>query len=201
MKRSITRWITTLSTAAALGTDDLRAVTPDARAKTHFLIVDCVGVSDHPLSDERIVAPQQRAKRQPLHVEGVAQSAVVRAPAEADHGAAERKRGHDGQQDQRNPSGSQEAPDRDHGRNREQQRKEPEAERLPDGGIKHADDDVPGGSVMNESSEQRVPREKSGIAPSPCERQVGEVVDGWEGPVGPYGPDGDDGRQEHERSR
>ena len=36
-----------------ISTDDLRAVTPDARAKTHFLIVDCVGVSDHPLSDTR----------------------------------------------------------------------------------------------------------------------------------------------------
>src|SRR4029079_7058213 len=31
-------------------TEHLRPVTPDARAKTHFLIVDCVGVSDHPLS-------------------------------------------------------------------------------------------------------------------------------------------------------
>jgi type I restriction enzyme, R subunit len=36
-----------------INADDLRAVTPDARAKTHFLIVDCVGVSDHPLSDTR----------------------------------------------------------------------------------------------------------------------------------------------------
>lgn len=36
-----------------ISTDELRAVTPDARAKTHFLIIDCVGVSDHPLSDTR----------------------------------------------------------------------------------------------------------------------------------------------------
>jgi type I restriction enzyme R subunit len=33
--------------------DELRAVTPDARAKTHFLIVDCVGVSEQKLSDTR----------------------------------------------------------------------------------------------------------------------------------------------------
>ncbi len=33
--------------------DELRAVTPDARAKTHFLIVDCVGVSEQQLSDTR----------------------------------------------------------------------------------------------------------------------------------------------------
>lgn len=33
--------------------DDLRAVTPDATAKTHFLIVDCVGVSEQKLSDTR----------------------------------------------------------------------------------------------------------------------------------------------------
>ena len=30
---------------------ELQAVTPDARAKTHFVIVDCVGVSDVPLAD------------------------------------------------------------------------------------------------------------------------------------------------------
>jgi type I restriction enzyme R subunit len=36
-----------------ISADDLRAVTPDARAKTHFLIIDCVGVSEHPLSDTR----------------------------------------------------------------------------------------------------------------------------------------------------
>jgi type I restriction enzyme R subunit len=33
--------------------DELRAVTPDARAKTHFLIVDCVGVCEQKLSDTR----------------------------------------------------------------------------------------------------------------------------------------------------
>ena len=30
---------------------ELQAVTPDARAKTHFVIVDCVGVSDVRLAD------------------------------------------------------------------------------------------------------------------------------------------------------
>jgi type I restriction enzyme R subunit len=33
--------------------DELRAVTPDARSKTHFLIVDCVGVTEEALSDTR----------------------------------------------------------------------------------------------------------------------------------------------------
>jgi type I restriction enzyme R subunit len=33
--------------------DELRAVTPDAKAKTHFLIVDCVGVTEKPLSDTK----------------------------------------------------------------------------------------------------------------------------------------------------
>src|SRR4029434_8032943 len=33
--------------------DELRAVTPDAKAKTHFLIIDCVGVTEHPLSDTK----------------------------------------------------------------------------------------------------------------------------------------------------
>lgn len=33
--------------------DELRAVTPDARAKTHFLIVDCVGVTEKTLSDTK----------------------------------------------------------------------------------------------------------------------------------------------------
>jgi len=33
--------------------DEFRAVTPDAKAKTHFLIVDCVGVSEQKLSDTR----------------------------------------------------------------------------------------------------------------------------------------------------
>ncbi len=36
-----------------IGTDDLRAVTPDAAAKTRFVIVDCVGVCEEPLSDTR----------------------------------------------------------------------------------------------------------------------------------------------------
>lgn len=36
-----------------INADELRAVTPDARAKTHFLIVDCVGVTEHTLSDTR----------------------------------------------------------------------------------------------------------------------------------------------------
>src|SRR5205085_146101 len=33
--------------------DELRAVTPDASAKTHFLIVDCVGVTEKTLSDTK----------------------------------------------------------------------------------------------------------------------------------------------------
>ncbi|MEP7310501.1 MAG: hypothetical protein ABJA98_33775 [Acidobacteriota bacterium] len=33
--------------------DELKAVTPDARAKTHFLIVDCVRVTEHKLADTR----------------------------------------------------------------------------------------------------------------------------------------------------
>jgi len=33
--------------------DELRAVTPDAKAKTHFLVVDCVGVTEKTLSDTR----------------------------------------------------------------------------------------------------------------------------------------------------
>jgi type I restriction enzyme, R subunit len=36
-----------------ISNDDLRAVTPDATAKTHFLIVDCVGVSEQKLSDTK----------------------------------------------------------------------------------------------------------------------------------------------------
>ena len=36
-----------------INADELRAVTPDARAKTHFLIVDCVGVCEQKLSDTR----------------------------------------------------------------------------------------------------------------------------------------------------
>ena len=33
--------------------DELRAVTPDARAKTHFLIIDCVGVCEAKLADTK----------------------------------------------------------------------------------------------------------------------------------------------------
>jgi type I restriction enzyme, R subunit len=33
--------------------DELRAVTPDAKTKTHFLIVDCVGVTESKLSDSK----------------------------------------------------------------------------------------------------------------------------------------------------
>ena len=36
-----------------INNDELRAVTPDAKAKTHFLIVDCVGVSEQKLSDTK----------------------------------------------------------------------------------------------------------------------------------------------------
>ncbi len=42
---------------------ELRGVTPDARAKTHFVIVDCVGVSDLPLADTR---PLERNKAVPF---------------------------------------------------------------------------------------------------------------------------------------
>ena len=42
---------------------ELHAVTPDARAKTHFVIVDCVGVSDLPLADTR---PLERKKAVPF---------------------------------------------------------------------------------------------------------------------------------------
>ncbi len=38
---------------------DLQAVTPDARAKTHFIIVDCVGVVDQEISDTK---PLERKK-------------------------------------------------------------------------------------------------------------------------------------------
>lgn len=34
-----------------IGEDDLRAVTPDAHAKTHFMIVDCVGVTEQDIAD------------------------------------------------------------------------------------------------------------------------------------------------------
>jgi type I restriction enzyme R subunit len=36
-----------------MNSDELRAVTPDAKAKTHFLIVDCVGVTEKTLSDTK----------------------------------------------------------------------------------------------------------------------------------------------------
>jgi type I restriction enzyme, R subunit len=35
--------------------DELRAVTPDAKAKTHFLVVDCVGVTEKTLSDTKVL--------------------------------------------------------------------------------------------------------------------------------------------------
>src|SRR5436190_10038614 len=38
---------------------ELRAVTPDAHAKTHFVIVDCVGISETPLADTQ---PLERKK-------------------------------------------------------------------------------------------------------------------------------------------
>ena len=44
---------------------ELQAVTPDARAKTHFVIVDCVGVSDVPLADTQ---PLERRKTVPFKV-------------------------------------------------------------------------------------------------------------------------------------
>ena len=44
---------------------ELQAVTPDARAKTHFVIVDCVGVSDVPLADTQ---PLERKKTVPFKV-------------------------------------------------------------------------------------------------------------------------------------
>jgi type I restriction enzyme, R subunit len=33
--------------------DELRSVTPDAKAKTHFVLLDCVGVSESPMNDTR----------------------------------------------------------------------------------------------------------------------------------------------------
>ena len=42
---------------------ELRAVTPDAKAKTHFLIVDCVGVTETPLADTQ---PLERKKSVPF---------------------------------------------------------------------------------------------------------------------------------------
>ena len=42
---------------------ELRAVTPDARAKTHFVIVDCVGMAGMPLADTQ---PLERRKTVPF---------------------------------------------------------------------------------------------------------------------------------------
>jgi type I restriction enzyme R subunit len=44
--------------------NDLRAVTPDARAKTHFVIVDCVGVTEQ--EDLADTQPLERCKNVPL---------------------------------------------------------------------------------------------------------------------------------------
>ena len=43
--------------------NELKAVTPDAQAKTHFLIVDCVGVTETELSDTQ---PLERQKHVPM---------------------------------------------------------------------------------------------------------------------------------------
>ena len=43
--------------------NELKAVTPDAQAKTHFLIVDCVGVTESELSDTQ---PLERQKHVPM---------------------------------------------------------------------------------------------------------------------------------------
>jgi len=42
---------------------ELRAVTPDAHAKTHFVIVDCVGITETPLAD---TYPLERSKSVPF---------------------------------------------------------------------------------------------------------------------------------------
>jgi type I restriction enzyme R subunit len=44
--------------------DELRGVTPDAPAKTHFVIVDCVGITESDLSDTQ---PLERRKTVPLN--------------------------------------------------------------------------------------------------------------------------------------
>jgi len=41
--------------ARVINANELRAVTPDAAAKTHFLVVDCVGVTEHTLSDTKVL--------------------------------------------------------------------------------------------------------------------------------------------------
>lgn len=46
-----------------ISTDELRAVTPDAKAKTHFLIVDCVGVCEATLADTK---PLEKCPSVPL---------------------------------------------------------------------------------------------------------------------------------------
>ena len=46
-----------------IDSDDLKAVTPDAVAKTHFVIVDCVGITESPLVDTQ---PLERKRTVPL---------------------------------------------------------------------------------------------------------------------------------------
>ena len=46
-----------------INTDELRAVTPDAKAKTRFLVVDCVGVCEAKLADSK---PLERSPTVPL---------------------------------------------------------------------------------------------------------------------------------------
>jgi type I restriction enzyme, R subunit len=46
--------------------DELRAVTPDARAKTHFLIIDCVGVTESKLADTQPLEVQRHVPMREL---------------------------------------------------------------------------------------------------------------------------------------
>jgi type I restriction enzyme R subunit len=46
--------------------DELQAVTPDALAKTHFVIVDCVGICEQPLSDTQPLERKPSASFQSL---------------------------------------------------------------------------------------------------------------------------------------
>src|SRR6185295_10508889 len=46
--------------------NELKAVTPDAQAKTHFLIVDCVGVTESPLADSQPLERQQHVPMRTL---------------------------------------------------------------------------------------------------------------------------------------
>lgn len=46
--------------------DDLQAVTPDARAKTHFVIVDAVGLSEQEMSDTRSLERQRTVSLEKL---------------------------------------------------------------------------------------------------------------------------------------